>query len=1148
MHVRQRLLRSVVLAVAIGLAAAFATTGKTSAFIASIEEFFDLTPIKNAASQPFFTTVAWTDTGSLTAWYTSTHWTPNTTAAQWLTTDVAQFNDAGSAITAGINMSTASLSIGAIEVTPLRTRAGMTIGNSSAPPSTGTLTLNGAVVNSQPNVILRNGSSWQLTLRNNETGSGRTMNIELGNPTDNLILTDGAGGITISSVIGGAGRNLTVSGTGGGVLRLDGSNTYSGSTTIKSGGILDLGGTGSIANSTIIEIQGGGAFDVQSLIPQFVLGDTQTLKASSSGSTAIIATSSGRGFTTSSSGSFIFSAFNGGATAPLTISGTGGMALQTTNHFTVTVSRGGTPLNAGDYKLIAKTNNGFVTGTPISLTVNGDGVCAGCSASLVLTGGELFLRVAVTATSTPTSTNTPAATSSNTATNTPTLTQTATQTSTSTATPTNTSTATPVNTATATPTSTSTATPSNTPIVTTDPATNVTTTSAQLNGWANPNGDATFGHFRYSLTSPGVCDDVFGTRLPISSASDVALGAGFAPLPYSLIVTGLSPGATYYFCAVANNGGGTAYGSVISFPTVVTEPTVTTNAASLVTGTEAQLNGAANPNGSGALGWFRYSEVDPGTCNNTFGTRAPATGAAFLGGGASPVGYSQGLTGLSPGTTYFYCAIALNNIGFGFGPLVTFTTPSPPTTTTLAATNVTNTSSQLNGSANPNAALTAGWFRYSTTDPVTCDDTFGTRAPSSGGASLGSGTSAQAYSQSITELSAGTIYYYCAIATNLEGTTFGAVLSFTTTNAPPSPTSTDTPTATPTVASTNTPTNTATATPTGTPDALVVSLPAVNASPSSNITLPITVGDTTGRDIFSYDLQITYDPAVVTPMNPPFDISGTLSSGMLLTASNDVPGHLIVSAFQGTPLAGAGTLLKLNFTVPGMVGQSTTLIFADYTDPGNIFHFGFRFNDGAPTAAAVNGSVTVISAGTVSGTVIYGNAIGSPTPRFVSNVTITAAGSPNLMTTTGSPGPTEGQYSLTGFGAGAYTVTPTKTGGVNGITSFDAAKIAQHVAGTALLSGNQLIAADVSDNGSVSSFDAAQIARFASSSPPFGITGTWKFIPASRFYSSVTGDLTGKDYIALLMGDVSGNWTNTAARPAKGFDTTALYWLMNAGL
>ena len=126
-----------------------------------------------------------------------------------------------------------------------------------------------------------------------------------------------------------------------------------------------------------------------------------------------------------------------------------------------------------------------------------------------------------------------------------------------------------------------------------------------------------------------------------------------------------------------------------------------------------------------------------------------------------------------------------------------------------------------------------------------------------------------------------------------------------------------------------------------------------------------------------------------------------------------------------------------------------------------------------------------------------------------------------------------GTYSLSGFGAGAYTVTPTKTGGVNGISSFDAALIAQHVAGPPLphLSGNQLIVADVSGNGIVSSFDAGLIARYVASVPGTGLTGNWIFNPVNRTYPSVTANIAGEDYIGLLMGEVSGNWTNSGARP-----------------
>jgi hypothetical protein len=143
---------------------------------------------------------------------------------------------------------------------------------------------------------------------------------------------------------------------------------------------------------------------------------------------------------------------------------------------------------------------------------------------------------------------------------------------------------------------------------------------------------------------------------------------------------------------------------------------------------------------------------------------------------------------------------------------------------------------------------------------------------------------------------------------------------------------------------------------------------------------------------------------------------------------------------------------------------------------------------------------------------------------------LTGAGSPNVLTLTDFPG---GNYTLTGFGAGSYTVTPTKSDGQNSITSFDAAKIAQYVAGIVLLTDNQLIVADTSDNGIISSFDAALIARHVIGAPPFGTTGTWKFIPVNRNYSSVTGNLTGEDFTALLMGEVSGNWTNTASKAPR---------------
>ncbi len=75
----------------------------------------------------------------------------------------------------------------------------------------------------------------------------------------------------------------------------------------------------------------------------------------------------------------------------------------------------------------------------------------------------------------------------------------------------------------------------------------------------------------------------------------------------------------------------------------------------------------------------------------------------------------------------------------------------------------------VNGSANPNGASATGWFRFSTTDPGSCNDTFGTRVPSSGGVSLGAGRTAVSYialTSNTIALLPGTTYYFCAIASN----------------------------------------------------------------------------------------------------------------------------------------------------------------------------------------------------------------------------------------------------------------------------------------------------------------------------------------------------------------------------------------------
>lgn len=128
------------------------------------------------------------------------------------------------------------------------------------------------------------------------------------------------------------------------------------------------------------------------------------------------------------------------------------------------------------------------------------------------------------------------------------------------------------------------------------------------------------------------------------------------------------------------------------------------------------------------------------------------------------------------------------------------------------------------------------------------------------------------------------------------------------------------------------------------PLAVNVSLPNITATPGL-VVVPITVDDLTGQGIISWDMQITFDPTVVTPASTAYDTAGTLSSSTFVTPNTSFSGHLILGGFQTSVFSGSGTLIYLRFNVVGSQGQSTGLTFQNYTDPNSGFHYGFRFNE-----------------------------------------------------------------------------------------------------------------------------------------------------------------------------------------------------------
>ena len=307
------------------------------------------------------------------------------------------------------------------------------------------------------------------------------------------------------------------------------------------------------------------------------------------------------------------------------------------------------------------------------------------------------------------------------------------------------------------------------PSISTLPAVNVQAASARLEALVNPQGEQTTAWFRYGTAHPGTCSDAFGTRVPLSG---LAAGNGMSASTAAHTVAGLTPGATYWYCAVAQNASGLVVGGLGSFTTVNT-PAAITGAASVLTMSSATLNGSGNPHGLEASGWFRISTTHPGACNDTFGTRVPAAGNFELGDGTGAVAFSETVTGLTTGTFHYYCAIVQNAAGTTFGAVESFFPAQPPTVLSEGPLSVTNVAATLRGAVNANGSATTAWFRIGTSNPGLCSDTFGVRAPASGGLPVGGGTAAVGFQETVGGLLPSTEYWYCGIAENAGGRAYG---------------------------------------------------------------------------------------------------------------------------------------------------------------------------------------------------------------------------------------------------------------------------------------------------------------------------------------------------------------------------------------
>ena len=197
-------------------------------------------------------------------------------------------------------------------------------------------------------------------------------------------------------------------------------------------------------------------------------------------------------------------------------------------------------------------------------------------------------------------------------------------------------------------------------------ATNVTSSSATLNGSFVGNGADTHYWFEYGT------DTSYGTKIPLPTPPGADAGSPSGPSPTALHVniSGLNPVTRYHYRVVAENGS-TSRSEDASFRTAPLLPQVEGQNVTEVHSNQAVLNTNVNPGGADTTYTFEYGtekcSQDPDPCSVAFPSKHVGSNLSFDAG-------KDGLQGLQPVTTYYYRTIATNSAGTVYGADRNFTT------------------------------------------------------------------------------------------------------------------------------------------------------------------------------------------------------------------------------------------------------------------------------------------------------------------------------------------------------------------------------------------------------------------------------------------------------------------------------------------
>lgn len=264
-------------------------------------------------------------------------------------------------------------------------------------------------------------------------------------------------------------------------------------------------------------------------------------------------------------------------------------------------------------------------------------------------------------------------------------------------------------------------------------------------------------------------------------------------------------------------------------------------------------------------------------------------------------------------------------------------------------------------------------------------------------------------------------------------------------------------------------------------------------------------------NILSFQFTVTYDFTLLTAID--VETAGTLCEGWSVNYNTGTIGTIEINGFNTTALQMGGTLLYVNMTVASDAN--------DY-DNCQLNFTGFEFNEDTEAVVQHNGLFTVYNNYDIAGTVTYYSGTDP-----VAGVSINLAGDQEAST----PSLADGSYLFDNIATGNYhliadtdIIIPTLT-----VTPYDAALTARYALGIDVFTANQILAADVSGNGSASVYDSALMAQYAINLIDEFPAGDWLFSPDSTAVE-VFGDDVLANFSAIAIGDPSGNYPGSAER------------------